>query len=131
MKTILSILFNALILYLMTYLLWASPEKSIEAWITVSWWIKTYLLWWLVLWIMNVTVKPILKLLSLPLYLLFLWLIVFISNWALLWLFTYTINHILVIPWIEYSINWTINFIIAVAIFSILNMFYALLFSKK
>jgi hypothetical protein len=31
----------------------------------------------------------------------------------------------------SYSINWWVNFIIAVAIFTILNMFYSLLFSKR
>ncbi len=131
MKLVLSILFNALILYLMTYLLWANPEKWIEAWITVVWWLKTYLIWGVLLWVMNTVIKPVIKILSLPLFFLFLWFATLIVNWVFLWLFDYIVNDILIIPWVTYSINWLINFVIAVAIFSILNMFYSLVFSKK
>ena len=131
MKVLLSILFNAFILYAMVYLLDANPWKSVEVWITVAWWLKTYLFWWIILWIINITIKPILKILALPLFFVFLWLVTFVINWLILWLFDYIINDILLIPWISYTINWPVNFIIAVAIFTILNMFYSLLFSKK
>jgi len=131
MKILFSIIINALILWLMTYLLAANPDKWIEAWIAVAWWIKTYLLWWVILWLINITIKPILKILSIPLFFVFLWLVAFIINWIVLKLFDYIVNDLLIIPWISYSINWWVNFIIAVAIFTILNMFYSLLFSKK
>ncbi len=131
MKIFLSILFNSLILFALTYLLSENPEKWIEAWILVEWWIKTYIIWWVLLWIINTTIKPILKILSLPLFFVFLWLVSFIVNWVILWLLDYIFNKILVIPGVSYSINGAINFIIAVAIFTILNMFYSLLFSKK
>lgn len=131
MKIFLSILFNALILFALTYLLSANPEKSVEAWIIVEWWVKTYIIWWALLWLINVIIKPILKILSLPLFFVFLWLVSFIVNWVVLWLLDYIFNKILVIPGVSYSINGVINFIIAVAIFTILNMFYSLLFSKK
>lgn len=131
MKIFLSIVFNALILFALTYLLSANPEKWIEAWIIVEWWAKTYIIWWALLWIINITIKPILKILSLPLFFVFLWLIAFIVNGIVLWLLDYIFNKILVIPGITYSINWAVNFIIAVAIFTILNMVYSLLFSKK
>jgi len=131
MKILLSILINAWILFLMTYLLAADPSKSITAWIAVTWWWKTYLIWWIILWIMNVTIRPILKILSLPFFLLFFGLVVFVINGIILKLFDYIINNLLVIPWVSYTINWNINFVIAVAIFTILNMLYSLLFSKS
>ena len=127
MKIIFSILINAFILFFMTLLL----NTSYETWITVEWWWKMYMIWWIILWLINVTIKPILKLLSLPLFFVFFWLVVFIINWVVLWLFDIIINKILIIEWVMYKINWIVNFIIAVAIFTILNMFYSLLFSKK
>lgn len=131
MKILFSILINALILYLMTYLLAANPDKWIEAGIAVAWWLKTYLLWGIILGLINVFIRPVLKILSLPLFFVFLWLVSILINWIVLKLFDYIINDILMVPWMSYSINWWINFIIAVAIFTILNMFYSLLFSKK
>ena len=131
MKILFSILINAWILYAITYLLAANPERWIEAWVIVSGWWITYLLWWLILWIINLTIRPILKILSLPLYLIFFWLVVFIINWVILKLFDYIINDLLVISWISYTINGWLNFIIAVAIFTVLNMVYSLLFNKK
>lgn len=131
MKILLSIIFNALILYALSYLLSENAIKWIEAWITVTGWIKTYLLWWVILWLINVTIKPILKILSIPLFFVFLGLVVFITNWMILWLINFIFNELLIIPWVSYTINWTVNFIIAVAIFTFLNMFYSLLFTKK
>lgn len=131
MKLLLSILFNAFILYAMVYLLAANPAMDVKEWITVVWWTKTYLFGWIILWVINVIIRPILKILTIPLFFVFLWLVTFIINWIILWLFDYIINDILMISWISYSINWKVNFIIAVAIFTILNMFYSLLFTKK
>jgi len=131
MRILFSILINAWILFLMAYLLAANPDKAIETWITVIWWWKTYLLWWIILWIINVTIRPILKILTIPLFIVFFWLVVFIINAIILKVFDYSVNEILMIQWMSYTINWWINFIIAVAIFTILNMFYSLLFSKK
>ena len=127
MKILFSILINALILFILKYLL----NTDIETGIAVAWEPQIYLIWWVILWIINVTIKPILKILSIPLFFVFLWLVSFLINWIILWLFDYIINQILMIPWMSYSINWWVNFIIAVAIFTILNMFYSLLFSKK
>lgn len=132
MKIIFSILLNAFILFIMAYLLWANPDKWIEmAWIIVEWWWKTYLLGWIILWLINITIKPIIKILSLPLFLVFFWLIVFIINAILLKIFDYIINNILVIPWVSYTINWWDNFFIAVAIFTILNMLFSIFGFKK
>lgn len=131
MKILFSILLNASILYLLEYFLWPNSSWTVTAWITVAWWIKTYLIWGLILWLLNTTIKPILKILSIPLFFVFLWLVSFLVNWVVLWLFDRILNTILLIPWVAYTINWWINFIIAVAIFTILNMVYSLLFSKK
>lgn len=131
MKIFLSILFNALILYVLAYFLWPNVELWVDSWIIVEWWLKTYIIWWAILWIINVTIKPILKIMSLPLFFIFLWLVVLFINWVILWLLDYILNEILIIPGVSYDINWGINFIIAVAIFTILNIFYTLLFNKK
>ena len=136
MKILISILFNALILFLLTYLLGANPSWTVQDWIVVVWWFKTYLIWWVILWLLNFVIRPILKILAIPLFLLFLWLVSFVINWIVFILFDYIINDILIMPWISYTIvweglDWWINFIIIVAIFTILNMFYSLLISKK
>lgn len=124
MKIIFSILINAVILYIMTFLLGTSG-------ITVTWSWKAYLLGWIILWLINVTIKPILKILSIPFFLVTFWLIIFVINWLILKLFDLIINNILVINWVSYSINWWINFIIAVTIFTILNMLFSLFWFKK
>ncbi|MDQ7010080.1 MAG: phage holin family protein [Candidatus Gracilibacteria bacterium] len=140
MRILFSIVINALILFAITYLLSANPDKgvvdgvvlgcdgcgfnSLQAW-------KTYIIGGIILGIINVTIKPLLKLLSLPFYLIFFSLVGFIVNGILLKLFDYIVNVVLQIPGISYTINGTVNFIIAVAIFTFLNMFYSLIFSKK
>ena len=131
MKIILSIIINALILFLMTYLLWENSAKWIAAGIIVVGGLKTYILWGIILWIINATIRPILKILSIPLFFVFFWLVVFIINGVILKLFDHIVNKILVIPNVSYTIEWWINFIIAVAIFTILNIVSQLLFSKK
>ena len=140
MRILFSIIINAVILFAITYLLSANPDKGVADGVILwcSWcgynslmaW-KTYLIGGIILGVINVTIRPILKLLSLPFYLIFFSLVGFIVNWILLKLFDYIVNQVLQIPGISYTINWTVNFIIAVAIFTILNMFYSLIFSKK
>jgi len=141
MKILFSIILNALILYIIVILLWENSKEWIEKWVTLwclnncspnsieAW--KTFLVWWIILWFINITIKPILKILSFPFFILSFWLISIVINALLLGLLTYIINNILQISWIWYTINWSMNFIIAVAIFTILNMFYTLLFFKK
>lgn len=131
MRVLFSIIFNAILLYILAFFLSASADETVAAWIVVYWWVKTYIIWWALLWLINITIKPILKILSLPLFFIFLWLVAFIVNWVVLWLLDYIFNQILVIPWVSYTIEWWLNFVIAVAIFTILNMFYSLLFTKK
>ena len=135
-----SILINAGILYSMTYFLWANELRNIPDGITLGCWEcwyssldawKIYLVGGIILGVLNITLRPILKLLSLPLYLILFSLVWFIVNGIILYLFDYIVNTLLWIPWISYSINGTVNFIIAVAIFTFLNMFYSLLLFKK
>ncbi len=140
MKILISIIINGFILYAITYLLWENTWMNVWAWV-ILWCIdcsylsaeaiKTYIIWWIILWVINVTIKPILKILSLPFFFLFFWFAVFIINAIVLKLFTYIINDVLIIPGVWYSIDWRVNFIIAVAIFTILNMVYSILFFKK
>lgn len=140
MKIFISILLNALILYAITYLLGENAEYSIQAWVilgcedcsyTSLWALKTYGVWGIILWILNVTIRPILKILSIPLFFLFLGLASVLINGIVLYMFSYIINDVLIIPWVWYEINGAINFIIAVAIFTVLNTLYSLLFFKK
>lgn len=141
MKILFSILLNAFILYIIVILLWENTKEWIESWVklwclndcsvnSIDAW-KTFLTGWIILGIINVTIKPILKILSFPFFILSFWLISLLINSLILWLLTYIINNILQISGIWYTINWRTNFIIAVAIFTILNMFYTLLFFKK
>lgn len=131
MKILFSIIVNASILFIITFLLKWNPDKWIEAWVIVTWWVSVYLLWGMILWLINSIVKPILKILSLPFFFLFFWLTVFIVNAIILKLFGYIINDVLIIDWMSYRIVWWINFVIAVAIFTVLNIIYSLLFFKK
>jgi len=140
MKILFSIIINGFILYIITYLLGPDPAKSIQAWV-ILWCgdcsyssleaLKTYILGWIIIWIINVTIRPILKILSLPLFFIFFGLVAFLVNGIILKLFAYIINDILIIPGVWYEINGMINFSIAVAIFTILNMVYSLLIFKK
>ncbi len=140
MKILFSIIINGAILYAMTYLLWENADKAIEAGI-ILWCddceytsleaLKTYIIWWVILGLINVTIRPVLKILSLPLFFLFFGMASFVINWVLLYLFTFIINDILLIPGVGYEINGIINYVIAVAIFTVLNTLYSLLFFKK
>ncbi len=135
MKVLLSILFNALILYLLAYLMWWN-WWNLSDWISVEGWYQTYIIWGIILWLMNITIRPILKILAIPLFFVFLWLVSFIINWVIFWLFNTIINDILLMDWVSYKIMWKwleywTNFIIVVAIFTILNMLYSLLIFKK
>jgi putative membrane protein len=140
MKVFLAILINAAILYAITYLLWENATMSIQAGIVLGCndcaytsleALKTYFTGGIILWILNTIIRPILRILSLPLFFLFFGLVSFFINGVVLFLFSFIINKILIIPWVWYEINGIINFAIAVAIFTILNTLYSLLFFKK
>lgn len=129
MKIFFSIILNSSIFFAIAYFL-NTPTKpdSIIIW-TLLW--QTYLLCWIILWVLNITIKPILQILWIPLSLFFHSLVVLTINAILLFLLQYIINDILLIEWIKYEISWIINFIISVAIFTIMNMLYSILFNKR
>lgn len=129
MKILFSIIINAIILYLLAYFM--AWNWVVDAGIIVEWWWKTYLIWWVILWVLNFTIKPILKIISLPFYFLTFWLFGIVINWVVLKSLDYIINNILKMDQVHYIItgSWT-NFIIAVAIFTFLNMFYSLIFKR-
>ncbi|MCH2188461.1 phage holin family protein [Candidatus Gracilibacteria bacterium] len=129
MKTLISILLNALILYIMAFLLGENSAKGLEAGIVVTGGIKTYILGGIILGVMNVTLRPIIKIVSFPLVFIFFGLVAFFINGITLKAFN-TIMQILVIPGVTYQINGWVNFLIAVAIFTILNMVYSFLSPK-
>ncbi len=133
MKLIFSILINALILWALAYFL--SWNELVDSGIILPEAIwdqyKTFIVWGFLLWIINITIRPILNILSLPFYLIFFGLVVFLVNGVILKLLTYIMSVILIIPWVKFEFATTIDFVIAVAIFTILNMVYSLLFFKR
>lgn len=140
MKILFSIIINAGILCAITYLLSANPEKGIEAGVILwcgscsyfsfqAW--KSYLIGGIILGLMNSTIRPLLKIISLPLFFLFFWLVSFFINGIILGLFGFIINNIFMIPWVGYKIEGVINFVIAVAIFTFLNTLYNVLLFKR
>ena len=114
MKIIISILFNALILYAITYFL---PG------VQYSGWLKLFFIWWVVLWMLNFFVRPILKLFWLPFILFTFWLFILVINGIILFLLQQIIGK-LNIAEVSFALNGTANFIIAVAIFTIFNTIY-------
>jgi putative membrane protein len=137
MKILFSIILNAIILFIIAYFLESFPDNTgvlIANWeiaydSILAW--KTYILWWIILWLINLTIKPVLKILTLPLFFIFLSFVSFIVNAIILYLLDYIFKNFLIISWVWYQINWTIEFIIAVIIFTFLNIIYSILFFKK
>jgi len=131
MKIFFSILLNASILFIIAFLLntetYPNAVVVLPAWID-AW--KTYLLGWVILGLLNTFVKPVLKLLGIPLFFIYP-IISLLINAFLLWLLSKTINSVLALPGMTFEINGWVNFIIAVAIFTILNILYSILFFKK
>ncbi len=128
MKILFWIFLNSSILYLIQFLL--NTTDYPDAVVFSGWW-KVFLLGWIILWLLNYTIKPLLKLLGFPFMILTGWLFSLVINSIILWLLQEAINSILMLWDITYKINLWVNFIIAVAIFTILNILYSLLFNKK
>lgn len=131
MRILFAIIFNALILGVIAYFLPYDPETQV--WVLTSWnsfaenWWKIFFIGWIILWLLNAVIKPILKIVSFPFILLTMWLFTIVINWIILWMF----QEILLrfnLSWVEYQIKWVLEFIIAVAIFSVFNTIYNILF---
>lgn len=131
MKILFSIILNGSILFAISYFL-NTPSHPDSIVVSPTWvesW-KIYLLGWVILWLLNSTVKPLLKILWLTLFFIYP-IVLLVINIFILWLLQWIINDLLTINWFSYQINWITNYIIAVAIFVIMNMLYGILFSKK
>lgn len=128
MKILISIVLNTLILWALYYFMWWNED--LPAGIQVEWWFVAFVAWWVILWLINATIKPVLKILALPFFFLFFWLASLFINGACLWLLEYILNNILKFEWISYHINYWFDFIVTVAIFSILNIIYTLILNK-
>ncbi|MCK9272521.1 phage holin family protein [Candidatus Gracilibacteria bacterium] len=113
MKIIISILFNALILYAITFFL---PG------ITADGGLKLFFVGGVVLGMLNFFVKPFLKLFGLPFIIFTFGLFILVINGIILFLLE-KIILILNIEGVSFSING-LNFVIAVAIFTIFNTIY-------
>lgn len=126
MRIFLSIVLNGLILFFIWYFLWADA-------VTVEWgnygW-KAYLLWGIILWVLNATVKPFLKILWFPLFFIYP-IVVLVINAIILWLLGITLNDILALDGIRYHIDGRTNFVIATILAAFFNGLFGLLFWKK
>jgi len=127
MKVFVWILFNALILFAIEYFI--PYNATLKEWVLVTWWMATYFIWWTIMWGLNLTVKPVLKMFGFPLIILTLWLFALVINWILLLLIQKIISA-LNVNWSTYEIYWWMNFVIAVAIFTIFNTIYSVLIKK-
>lgn len=72
---------------------------------------------------LNFAVKPLLKIIWLPFIMLTFGLFILVINWIILYLLERIIAW-LSIDWVFFHIYGTLNFIIAVAIFTVFNIIY-------
>lgn len=126
MKIFFSILLNGLILYIIYYFL--GSESVIVEGGEYGW--QAFALWWLILWLLNSTVKPLLKLLGFPLFFIYP-IVILVINAIILWLLWITLNEILALDGIRYDILGGIDFVIATFIAAFFNGIFGLLFGKK
>ncbi|MBP8016492.1 phage holin family protein [Candidatus Gracilibacteria bacterium] len=127
MKILISILFNGLILFAISYFLPYNATTQTGVIATGSW--QLYITGGLVLGVLNFAIKPILKLLGLPFIIISLGLFMFVINGIILYLLEMIIKG-LSIEGVGFTIKGIIEFIIAVAIFTIFNTIYNTLIKK-
>lgn len=112
-KIILGILASWLAIFLTTYYF---PE-----YISVEWWVKAFLIAGLIFWTLNFFIKPILKLISLPLIIISAWLFTFLINWAVIYMTEYFVK---MSPnlWIVFQIKWWfMSYLIVAVILWVIN----------
>ncbi|PZM85553.1 hypothetical protein DLH72_02065 [Candidatus Gracilibacteria bacterium] len=131
MKILISIILNTLILYALYFFLGENSEMNLKAGIVVEGGWLAFVAGGVVLGIINAVIKPILKLIALPFFFLFFGIASLIINGITLWLLQYLLNDFLKIEGISYRVDGDFNFIVAVAIFSILNIIYSLIINNK
>ncbi len=103
-KILLSILFNAFILFALTFFLGANEAKGITDGIVVEGGLTTFLIGGVILGLINLLIRPLLQILSLPLFLVFFGLVSVIINGVVLFILDYLLNNILQIPGVSYKI---------------------------
>jgi len=121
MHIFLSILFNGIILWAISYFL---PE------VTATGGIQLFFIWGIILGVLNFIVRPVLKLIGLPFVFITFGLFILVINGIILWLLE-NIIHLLSIPNVAFKISGAVNFIIAVAIFTVFNTIYTTFFKKS
>jgi uncharacterized membrane protein YvlD (DUF360 family) len=109
-QTIINIVINSVMLYIISYYvpeLWFSISSS-EYDIFVTFWFL-----WIVLWLFNSILKRILKILTLPIKYITLWLSSLIINILIFYLFEYAVNSSEI--WIAISM-WTLTQVIILSL---------------
>lgn len=128
MHLIFSIVINASIFFILGYIFTKyRPEGSIEIGKYV--W-QTYLVAGTILWVLNYTIKPMLQIIGIPFSLFFSWITRLVIHAIILWLISFIMERVLVFEWITFKIHGFLNFLIAVILFTVINMVYSILFRK-
>lgn len=121
MHIFLSILFNWLILWAISFFIPFNAATGV--WVMANGWIQLFFIGGIILWVLNFIVRPLLKLIWLPFLLITFWLFILVINGVILWLLE-NIIKLLSITWVSFEIKGVVNFIIAVAIFTVFNTIY-------
>lgn len=127
MKILISVLANALILFGVAYFLPYDSVTQTGVVATGGW--QLYMAGGIILGLLNVIVRPILKIFGFPFIILTFGLFILVINAIILWLLEKAI-HVIGISWVSYDINGTVIFAIAVAIFTVFNTIASALTKK-
>ena len=89
--------------------------------LSMSWWIKSFLIAWLIFWILNAFIKPILKILSLPFIIITAWLFYLVINSIIVYLTEYVFINMPTLQ-VTFEITWGIvGYLIVWLVLSIIN----------
>lgn len=122
MHILLSVAFNGLILFAISYFLPYDAATQTGVIAQGEWW-QLYIAGGIILGLLNAVVRPILKILGFPFMILTFGLFIFVINGVILFLLEKCI-HAINITGVTYEINGVVNFAIAVAIFTVFNIVY-------
>lgn len=90
---------------------------------------KSLIMWWFFLGLINFLIKPVLRIVWLPIFYLTIIILCVAFNLATILLFN-TMMNTLEITSLGVNINWLLNLLFAVAIFTFFNTLYNILFIK-
>lgn len=122
MFLLISVAFNALILFAIQYFLPYSSLTDTGVIATGGW--QLYLVGGIILGLLNGIVRPILKILGFPFMLVTFGLFIFVINGIILFLFQKVLAAFQMTN-VSYDIHGAVNFAIAVAIFTVFNIVYS------